>query len=351
MAKREFLLLANDYNTESLSNKMSSEKLDGQRCFWDGGITRGQPKSEVPWANTEKDYRFKVRQFSTGLWSRYGHVIHAPKEWLDQLPPVFLDGELWLGRGEGMRQLLSTIIKPLIPNPEEWRKVKFKVFDSPPPDMIFSDGVINNTNFRKILKGISVDTSNLIYVAKVGEKFKTVAAAMSNILATDDEATVSWHRQITLSSNRATAFGEAMHHLETVTREGGEGIMIRDPWSAWVPARSHDILKIKHLRDSEGTVIGYTAGRVGIEGRLLGLIGNVIVDFDGKRLEVSGFTMSEREFATTEMTDWATKNPGEEAPTWVTSKKFPRGTRITFRYRECSTAGIPIEARYWRNEI
>ena len=43
MTRREFLQLAKSYNPEK--NKIAgwylSEKLDGTRCFWDGGITRG----------------------------------------------------------------------------------------------------------------------------------------------------------------------------------------------------------------------------------------------------------------------------------------------------------------------
>src|SRR5690606_38659901 len=122
----EFLMLAHTYDASKhmITGWMASEKLDGNRCMWDGGITRGMKKFNVPWANTDKDDRYVKQQYATGLWSRYGNVIHAPDEWLDQLPKILLDGELDCGN----RQTLVSIIKKLNPDPEEWKRVKFKVF-------------------------------------------------------------------------------------------------------------------------------------------------------------------------------------------------------------------------------
>jgi ATP-dependent DNA ligase len=41
MAKREFLMLAHKHEGQNILGWLYSEKLDGMRCFWDGGITRG----------------------------------------------------------------------------------------------------------------------------------------------------------------------------------------------------------------------------------------------------------------------------------------------------------------------
>ena len=49
---------------------LMSEKLDGVRALWDG----------------------------SRLVSRNGNPFPAPAEWLAMLPPIALDGELWLGR-------------------------------------------------------------------------------------------------------------------------------------------------------------------------------------------------------------------------------------------------------------
>ena len=53
MARREFLQLADHYNPHkhNVAGWFVSEKLDGQRCFWDGGISRGLPTEQVPWAS------------------------------------------------------------------------------------------------------------------------------------------------------------------------------------------------------------------------------------------------------------------------------------------------------------
>ena len=49
-----FLQLADTYNPDKhkIAGYLVSEKLDGTRCFWDGGITRGIPTDQVPWAST-----------------------------------------------------------------------------------------------------------------------------------------------------------------------------------------------------------------------------------------------------------------------------------------------------------
>ena len=118
MAKREFLQLAHKYighNSTHMGGWFMSEKLDGIRAFWDGGISRGIPAHKIKWANTAKDYRLKELPTATGLWSRYGKVIHAPDFWLDKMPPVPCDGELYCGRGEGSRQLLTSAVKKFNP--------------------------------------------------------------------------------------------------------------------------------------------------------------------------------------------------------------------------------------------
>ena len=74
----------------------------------------------------------------------------------------------------------------------------------------------------------------------------------------------------------------------------------------------------------------------------------VVVDYQGKRLELSGLTDAEREFADQMARDWAVGNPGIDAPYWVEGTQFKKGQSVTFKYRELSDDGIPKEARYWR---
>ncbi len=65
-----------------VGGKFLSEKLDGTRCFWDGGVSRDLPTDSVPWASildpkTGKK-KAKIKPLATGLWSRYGNPIMAP---------------------------------------------------------------------------------------------------------------------------------------------------------------------------------------------------------------------------------------------------------------------------------
>src|SRR3954466_8997733 len=65
------LLLAESWdNAADLSDWWMSEKLDGVRAYWDG------------------------KQFL----SRQGNLYHAPAWFIEGLPSVPLDGELWIGR-------------------------------------------------------------------------------------------------------------------------------------------------------------------------------------------------------------------------------------------------------------
>jgi hypothetical protein len=75
----------------------------------------------------------------------------------------------------------------------------------------------------------------------------------------------------------------------------------------------------------------------------------MILDYKGKRLELSGFTDEERRFATEEMTKFAYLCPGEEMASHFQGKHFQVGDTIEFRYRELSDDGIPKEARFLRH--
>ncbi|MHC4302551.1 MAG: DNA ligase-like domain-containing protein, partial [Planctomycetota bacterium] len=152
MARREFLQLAKKFDPDKHdpSGMWISEKLDGTRVFWDGGITRGLPTDQVPWASIINpktgDRKPKIKPVATGLWSRYGNPIIAPDWWLNQLPSMFLDGELFAGRGNF--QTLRSITAKDVAEEDAWRKVQFAVFGSPAPSQVFAAGEIKNANFH-----------------------------------------------------------------------------------------------------------------------------------------------------------------------------------------------------------
>ncbi len=343
--KREFLMLAHVYKGEHSGMWFLSEKLDGMRAFWDGGFTRGKLVTDVPFANTEKDGRYVSPQRATGLWSRYGKAIQAPDWWLDKLPTgVPLDGELYAGRG-GFQALVSTV-KKLTPGPE-WRDIRYLVFDTPPYRVIFANGEINVPNFRKKFVGLS-------WPEPAGgpprPDFQAVNGWLKDRPFWNEVAQL--HEQTQLPPRPADLIAE---RLDRVVSEGGEGLMLRAPTSFWVPQRARTLLKLKPYNDDEATVVGYVWGRETDKGsKLLGLMGALVVSWKGKRFELSGFTDDERRMKTAgtgvveSAFEHGCSHPGEAVPDVFYNPRFPRGSQVTFRYRELTDDGIPKEARYWR---
>jgi DNA ligase-1 len=357
MAKREFLMLAHKYVPEKhdVSGCYVSEKLDGTRCFWDGGISRGMKTDQVPWANIINpktgERKTKIKPVSTGLWSRYGNPINAPDWWLNQLPCIPLDGELWAGRG-GF-QLCRSICAKDLPS-TDWEQIDFAVIGSPPFESIFADGTINNTSMKldvslaKMRKWLDSRPDSLLRDYRFlppGTMFEEELAILGEALPS--EGLVYLLRQRKLPAIDAHKIVE--YELEKIVDNGGEGVVIRRHDSVWTPTRSHSVLKYKPFLDTEGTIIGFTSGRQTDKGsRLLGKIGALILDYQGKRLELSGLTDQEREFEDQYACNWAVANPGQDMPDWINGKYLRKGQTVTFRYRELSNDKLPKEARYMR---
>ncbi|KPK52840.1 MAG: hypothetical protein AMS22_08445 [Thiotrichales bacterium SG8_50] len=298
----------------------------------------------------------KIKPVATGLWSRYGNPVIAPDWFLNQLPTVPLDGEIWAGRGNF--QLCRSICGGDTPGPE-WDKAEFAVFSSPPVDIMFADGLIKNANmtmpinykrFRQWLK--LCDPGVLHHLLHLRSNGRTVPFEEELTMLRDaipSEGRVYLHRQKKLPLGVTEAAATVEEELERVVSCGGEGVMLRSPDSPWLPKRVATLLKYKPFSDDEGTVIGFTSGRKTDKGsKLLGKIGALILDYKGKRLELAGLTDEERTFLYDEHSAYAAKFPGVDMPNYFKGKHFRVGDIVTFKYRELSDDGIPKEARYWR---
>lgn len=355
LPSREFLQLADPYKDQSIGGWLLSEKLDGLRVFWDGGATRGLPVLDIPFANVLKQDMRVHEQFSTGLWSRYGHPFFAPDWWLDKLPNFMLDGELWLARG--VWQQTASTVKTLKENrvDSNWDKMKLKVFDTPPLTQVFSVGEINNTNFVKVITPeISSWFVNAFEKAKckaVSKRgFESQLLYLNKFLPQNE--VVSLHEQIKLPNQEIAARSILTSKFEELTKLGAEGLIIRAPFDEWTPVRSKYMLKVKQVNDTEGIVKGYTSAEYGETGAKLGLFGALIIDYMGKTFQLgTGFTDEERQFGDVASTRWAKLMPGEVAPAHVHSTQFPRGSTITFKYSEHTVDGLPKEARYLRKHL
>jgi DNA ligase-1 len=350
MAKSEYLMLAHTFNPgkNNIGGWFLSEKLDGTRCFWDGGISRGVPAEQVPYANTYKDSRLVDEVIATGLWSRTGKVIHAPEWWLDNLPDITLDGELY-GGIRGFQTLRKTIAN-FEPNDADWQGVGYRVFDSPSPEIVFRsrDIKIRNDYSFRVVNALPWAKERGVKGSSVSWGFETTLQWLSKKSALFPGGVISLVPQMRLAVKHLQAVEEMENYLNGYLEAGGEGVMLRRPESQWLPERSHNLLKYKPWDTADGVVTGYTFGEEGKTGQLLGLMGALIIDFNGKKLKLSGFTHQQRAFNNPDYTRLAVDFPGVVAPEYVTHPLYPRGTTIEFKYRELSDDGIPKEARFWR---
>lgn len=352
--RREFLQLAHTYDPKK--NKIGgwylSEKLDGTRCFWDGGLSRGVETKLVPWASTidpkTGKFKSKVKPYATGLWSRYGNPIIAPDWFLDLLPPFPLDGELWAGRGNF--QLCRSICGGDSPG-QRFELIKYAVYGSPPIDLVMQTGEIKNTNFHAkfVLDHIAAFIEDVMDDFESLDDAATFEVELLCLQERLDGERIYVHPQVKLPVDEAAARAAVEVELAKVIERGGEGVIIRDPNALWTPKRVRSILKYKPFEDDEGKVVGFTSGRETDKGsKLLGKIGALILDYKGKRLELAGLTDEERAFATEEMVVHAAQNPGKDMPVTFSGKHFKVGDMVTFKYRELTDDGIPKEARYFR---
>jgi len=200
-----------------------SEKLDGVRAYWDG----------------------------QQLLSRGGNVIAAPDWFLRDFPDQPLDGELWMGRGRFAQ--VSAAIRRLQPKAEEWRQIRFMMFDLPASGVPFSERV---ARMREL----------------VGK-------------------TSSYHLAM-VEQRPATDHGALLARLDRVLAANGEGLMLHHGDSFYKAGRTAALLKVKTWQDAEARVVDYSEGK----GKYQGQVGALVVETgDGRRFKLgSGLSDSER---------------------------------------------------------
>lgn len=345
MANREYVMLAKVYEPRLCATRAyGSEKLDGMRGFWDGGISRGTIASAIPWANSAKDGHLLMPPVATGLWSRYGKVIRAPDWFLNALPHYPLDVELYAGLGRF--QFVVSAVKKHIPVDSEWRQIKAIVLDKPTLSAFLMDGRINNTNIKMTFKGLAAKYAS---GNELTLPFERTHEFLLQQAPAWDQRILVLHDQRLLPLAQSVRDNYVHNWLGEIVAQGGEGICIRKASSFWMPLRTTDLMKKKALLDSEGVVIGYKSGEeTALGSKLLGMLGSLRLAWQGVEFDLSGFTDQERTFDSDAIVSWAAANPGQILPSWVNMSRFPIGSKITFKYREKTEDGLPKEARYWR---
>lgn len=218
------ILLAETYrNQADVTQYLASEKLDGVRAIWDGQTLR----------------------------FRSGREIHAPRWFINGLPPRALDGELWMGRGSFDR--LSGIVRREVPDDGEWRQVRYMIFELP--------GAVGT--FRERAEEITrtVRRADVPWLHGIVQ-FQVV------------------HRSI------------LQKRFEEVVKAGGEGLMLHRADAVYATGRSDVLLKMKPWDDAEAVVIAQLPGK----GKHSGTMGALRVrTADGREFSLgTGFTDQQR---------------------------------------------------------
>lgn len=218
------VLLAHNYHDSKVKDPkgwLMSEKYDGVRAYWD----------------------------KTRFLSRQGNQFFAPQFILDLMPiDLVLDGELYGGRGTF--QLTVGIVKSHNAH-EEWKKLRYLVFDAPE---------------------LQVPCEKRFEILQ--NKFK-------------DHPFILVVRQETCQGSE-----HVQQELKRVEAQGGEGLMLRQPGSFYEGKRSKTLLKVKSFKDSDALVIGHEPGK----GKQKNVVGSLRCKWkNGKEFNVgSGFTDAER---------------------------------------------------------
>lgn len=151
-----------------------SEKLDGVRAYWDG----------------------------LKFLSRHGKLIETPKWFIEGMPVIPLDGELWIGR-ETFEKLIA-LLNLKDKNHSNWKEVLYYIFDLPSSSAPFE---------------------HRIQQLKAMDQLPNHVKIVTSIECTSKETM------------------EAM--LDKILEGGGEGLMARQPHSLYSQGLSNSTLKVK----------------------------------------------------------------------------------------------------------
>lgn len=181
-----------------------SEKFDGVRAVWDGQVLR----------------------------FRSGRLIAAPAWFLAALPPLPLDGELWMGRGQFDR--VSGAVRKAVPDDAEWRALKYLVFDAWGRAEPFA------------------------------QRVRLVDQALASLAQ-------PW--LMAVQHAQADSAVALQTRLQQVVGGGGEGLVLHRADAPWRAGRTDALFKLKPQPDEEGQVLGHQPGK----GRFEGLTGALLL--------------------------------------------------------------------------
>lgn len=274
----------------------------------------GQSKVPIGWFLSEKydGYRARFDPEKKCFVSRAQKIFNAP-EWFKQamIPVLHLDGELWAGR-ENFQDM--GVVRKKNPVPLEWKNIKFVVYDLPNKKGNFE------TRINALKKYIDINNARWDHIRQdLEEPFRSLDCPL--VMA--DQIKIKTMEQF----NKI---------YDKVIVEGGEGVMIKDPKSAYEDKRSNFLLKYKPNFDAEAIIIDYSPGKKKYEGMLGGFVCKPLINHDSFH---SIDNNENHEFTISGMDDEIRSNY---------KLTHPVGTIISYEHSGLTNSGKPRFARYVR---
>lgn len=235
-----------------------SEKYDGIRAIWNG----------------------------IQLRSRQDKIIAAPEWFTDDLPKdVAIDGELFIARGQF--QKTTSVVMKKTPIEQEWKLVKFMVFDVPSINAPFEERM-------SVLKKLKLPSH--VHIVQ--------------------------HTQVHSKKHMKQVY-------DAVMKSGGEGVMLRKAQSNYKPTRSSILMKVKPTDDAEAIVTNSIEGKGKDSGSLGALVVKLLKN-DTKKFKIgTGFTSALRK------------------QLW-TNKEALKGKVVTFGFKGFTDGGKPRHPAFMR---
>ncbi len=171
-----------------------------------------------------------IRAFWDGkkLISRGGKIINAPKYFTKNFPPFAIDGELWSARGEF--EFIQSVVMDEKPS-DEWKKLTYNIFEVP-----YQKGALKDRLglLQKYLKSNTAPYLRVIKQIKCKDK------------------------------------AHLESYFSSIVKNGGEGVVLRDPKAPYIDKRTDKALKYKAFSDAECKLIAHHKGK----GKYANLLGS-----------------------------------------------------------------------------
>ena len=204
----------------------------------------------IGWDMSEKldGYRARYIPDKKQFISRQNKYFNSPKWFTEWFPDIHLDGELYAAKKNFE---YMGIVRKKEPVDEEWINIKYYIYDLPEMNDIFM-------NRYKEMKNLinEIEKTWDKYKLSLDEKYHDLDCPIVLV----DQIKIKTIKQMETFYNK-------------IIKNGGEGIMIRDPNSKYENKRSNHLLKYKPLDEDEAQIIGYNPG----SGKYKNKLGSFIV--------------------------------------------------------------------------